>query len=68
MPRKVKYLTEEERRSAKNKSISTYLKKNSRTILLRLMKDRDKEVLAKLDSVGNKTDYIRQLILNDINQ
>lgn len=45
---------------------TAYLKKNARSISIRLFKNTDAEVLEKLDSVENKTDYIRQLILADI--
>lgn len=41
-------------------------KKNTRQIKLKLMKSTDADVLAKLDSVENKTGYIRELIRKDI--
>ena len=40
-------------------------KKNTRQIKLKLMKSTDADVLAKLDSVENKTGYIRELIRKD---
>lgn len=43
-------------------------KENTRLIALRFSKSADAVILSKLDSVENKTDYVRQLILNDINK
>ena len=67
MPRKI-YKTEEEKKNAKKLSIEKYRKKSCKIVQLRFFKKRDKDVIEKLDSVENKTDYIRQLILNDINK
>lgn len=41
-------------------------KNHSRCINVRYNLEHDAEILAKLDSVPNKADYIRQLILEDI--
>lgn len=51
----------------KLKYIGSYNKKNIRSIPLQLHRVRDIEVINKLDSVASKTDYVRQLILKDIN-
>ena len=45
---------------------NAWKKKNTRCINVRYNLEVDKEILDKLDSVPNKADYIRQLILNDI--
>ena len=44
-----------------------YNKKNIKQIILKFNIVNDKDVLEKLDDVSNKTDYVRQLIINDIN-
>ena len=41
-------------------------KTHVKQIKINMNLDTDAEILAKLDSVPNKTDYIRQLILADI--
>lgn len=41
-------------------------KKRQKSILLAFNKDADTEILEYLESVPNKTDYVRQLILADI--
>lgn len=41
-------------------------KAHTKIINVRFNTETDKEVLDKLASVGNKADYIRQLILEDI--
>ncbi len=41
-------------------------KKHQKSILLAFNKDADTEILEYLESVPNKTDYVRQLILADI--
>ena len=43
-------------------------KKNSKQFLLKYAKSTDAEVIEKLESVPNRNDYIRQLILNDLNK
>jgi len=50
------------------KATSKYQKANMTGIHLRFHNVSDREVLAKLESVENKTDYIRKLILADINK
>lgn len=51
-----------------NNAINRYHKKACTTISVRFHNVNDRDVLAQLNSVENKTDYIRQLILNDINK
>lgn len=48
------------------KASAEWNKANIRYIRAAFNVDTDAEILAKLDSVPNKTDYIRQLILADI--
>lgn len=43
-----------------------YDKENTKRYAFKLNLKTDKDVIAKLDIVPNKTDYIRQLILKDI--
>lgn len=45
---------------------NSWKKKHTRCINVRFNIENDKEILEKLDSVPNKADYIRKLILNDI--
>ena len=48
------------------KATAEWNKAHTRPIKVNFNLERDKAVLDKLDSVPNKTDYIRQLILADI--
>lgn len=50
------------------KATAKYQKANMTAVKVRFHNVSDREVIDKLNSVGNKTDYIRQLILNDINK
>ena len=68
MPRKIIYQTEEERKKARMDSINDYHKRETICINVRFMKKRDATILEKLNSVESKTDYIRQLILKDIEE
>ena len=43
-----------------------YEKKNIRQILLKFHKTHEAEIIEKLDSVPSKNNYIRQLILQDL--
>ena len=55
--------------STKNRTakINEYNKQNRSRYLLAFSNKYDKEVVKKLESVENKSDYVRQLILKDIN-
>ncbi len=68
MPRKKKYLTEEERKAAAYKKVAKYHKDCWTTITVRFSNKKDAEIIQKLESVENKTDYIRSLILKDLNK
>lgn len=50
----------------KKKYNAAYDKANCRQFLLALNKRTDAVIIKKLDEVPNKTDYIRQLILKDL--
>ncbi len=45
---------------------NSYVKENYKQVLFRFHKIEDAEVIEKLDRVRNKTDYVRELILKDI--
>lgn len=40
--------------------------KTTRQLVMRLRTDADADVISKLESVGNKTEYIRMLVRKDI--
>lgn len=65
MPRK-KVLTESQRKRNAMASNERWRRANTKIVNVRFRLDEDREVLEKLDSVDNKADYIRQLILDDI--
>lgn len=48
------------------RAIRRYAKKTKQYII-RLRKDTDADVIAMLDSVENRTGYIRQLVRRDVN-
>ncbi len=62
----VKYKTEKQRKKAILTRINHWHQANTRCISVRYNLINDIEILNKLDSVPNKADYIRKLILNDI--
>lgn len=49
----------------KRKYVLDYQKKNYVSVVFHLRRDTDTDILAKLDSVPNKSDYIRDLIRKD---
>lgn len=51
---------------AKLRATKKYEKKNIRQILLKFHKTHEAEIIEKLDSVPSKNNYIRQLILKDL--
>ena len=63
-----KTLTAKQRAKNDQACRENWRRANTKIINIRLRNDEDKEVIAKLDSVPNKADYIRQLILKDINK
>jgi len=63
-----KYFTEEEKKRATLEKVARYQKKAMTSYCVRFHNASDKLVLDKLNRVENKTDYIRQLILKDIEE
>lgn len=49
-----------------SKASMKYDKKHTEDVRIKLNKKTDKEILRKLDNVGNKQGYIKRLIKNDI--
>lgn len=52
--------------AAKLRATKKYEKANIRQILLKFHKTHEAEIIEKLDSVPSKNNYIRQLILQDL--
>ena len=52
--------------AAKLRATKKYEKANIRQILLKFHKTHEEEIIEKLDSVPSKNNYIRQLILQDL--
>lgn len=67
MPLK-KYATLEERKKAVLKSQYAWKKKNNKIISVRFNIESDKEVLEQIGKQKNKADYLRKLILKDIEE
>lgn len=51
---------------AQRRAVAKYDKANTRTFVLKLNRITDKELIEKLEKVGNVQGYIKQLIRNDI--
>lgn len=60
-------LTEQERKARQKQAKARY-DKGTRQIVTRWRIKKDAIVLAKLDSVAEKTQYIRELILKDVEE
>jgi hypothetical protein len=65
MPRKSKEQLLKERQQKAN---DKYHRKAMKAITIRFHKEHDKDVIEKLESVENKTDFIRQLIKKELGQ
>ena len=52
--------------AAKLRATKKYEKANIRQILLKFHKTHEAEIIEKLDSVPSKNNYVRQLILHDL--
>lgn len=63
-----KVLTAKQRKTNALVANERWRKANTKIVTVRFRLEEDKNVLEKLDSVANKTDYIRNLIINDIKQ
>jgi hypothetical protein len=61
-----KYRTERQRKKAAVETVSKYQKKAMTGFTFRFHNENDREVIEKLGSVVNKSDYVRQLIIDDI--
>ena len=53
---------------AQRKANAKYEREKTRSIKIKLTKSTDADILAKLDSVGNKQGYIKALIRADISK
>lgn len=51
---------------AQKRAVAKYDAENTRRIVLKLNKTTDKDVLDRLDTVGNRQGYIKGLIREDI--
>ena len=60
------YKDEATSKKAKERRINAYNREKKTAYLLRYNNEYDKEIIEKLNSVENRNDYIRQLILADI--
>lgn len=63
-----KYKNAVQERKAKNKITNRYHTRAMKAFTFRFHKVNDKTVIAKLQSVDNKNDYIRQLIIKNIKE
>lgn len=61
-----KYKNAVQERKAKNKITNRYHTRAMKAFTFRFHKESDSTVIAKIQSKENKNDYIRQLILSDI--
>ena len=60
------YKTKRQQTKAQTRWTNNWVKDHTKIINFRFNTETDKEVLDKLNSVNNKTEYIRNLILEDI--
>ena len=51
---------------AQKRANAKYEREKTRSIKIKLTKSTDADILAKLDSVGNKQGYIKKLIRDDL--
>lgn len=63
-----KYKNAVQERKAKNKITNQYHTRAMKAFTFRFHKVSDEAVIAKLQSVDNKNDYIRQLIIKNIKE
>ncbi len=66
MPKRL-YTTNRQRRRATTRVNNAYKKRSQTAFTLRFHNENDAEVIRKLQEQDNKIDYVRQLILKDIN-
>lgn len=65
MGRKSKEQIQKERKTAINNKSH---KKNCKTFLLSFHKEKDKKIIEKMEQQESKCDYVRQLILKDLEE
>lgn len=61
-----KYHTEKERKLAAFRATDKWRKKHMTRVVMRLRNEEDADVIAKLESVPNKIEYIRSLVREDM--
>ena len=61
-----KYHTEKERKLAAFRATDKWRKEHMTRVVMRLRNKEDADVIAKLESVPNKVDYIRNLVSEDM--
>lgn len=64
--RKVEVIAMAKNSEAKIRANNKYAKKSVSQVCLKYVTKNNKEILEKLNSVPNKADYVRQLILQDL--
>lgn len=64
--RKVEVIAMAKSSEARIRANNKYAKKNVSQICLKYVTKNNKEILEKLNSVPSKADYVRQLILQDL--
>lgn len=64
--RKVEVITMAKSSEARIRANNKYAKKNVSQVCLKYVTKNNQEILDKLNSVPNKADYVRQLILADL--
>ena len=66
MEEKVEVITMAKTSKAQLRAQTKYEKKNVSQVCLKYITKNNKEILEKLNSVPSKADYVRQLILQDL--
>jgi hypothetical protein len=64
--RKVEVITMAKNSEARIRANNKYAKNNVSQVCLKYVTKNNQEILDKLNSVPNKADYVRQLILKDL--
>lgn len=64
--RKVEVITMAKNSEARIRANNKYAKNNVSQVCLKYVTKNNQEILDKLNSVPNKADYVRQLILQDL--
>lgn len=64
--RRARYSSPEEADRAWKEYLKEYVKANQKNIQIRLNKQKDADVIARIESQPNKADYIRRLVRADM--